>query len=70
LLLAQVAALLLSTGVVFIDAGEQGLLERFGKPVEGRLVLGPGAHLKFPGPSTKSIAPAPSRFKVSMSLHS
>ncbi len=50
LILLQVAALLLSTCAVFIDAGEQGLLERFGKPVAGRTPLGPGAHLKWPWP--------------------
>jgi modulator of FtsH protease HflK len=50
LVLLQVAALLLSTCAVFIEAGEQGLLERFGKPVEGRTPLGPGAHLKWPWP--------------------
>jgi regulator of protease activity HflC (stomatin/prohibitin superfamily) len=43
----QIAVLFLSTGVVFIDAGEQGLLEHFGRP-QG--VLGPGAHLKAPWP--------------------
>jgi len=53
LLLAQMGALLLSTAVVFIDAGEQGLLERFGRPVEGRTLLGPGAHLKWPWPADK-----------------
>src|SRR6266478_4842078 len=53
LLLAQVAVLVLSTGVVFIEACEEGLLERFGKPVEGRTVLGPGAHLKWPWPIDK-----------------
>jgi len=50
LVLLQLAALLLSTCVVFIEAGEQGLLERFGKPVAGRTPLGPGAHLKLPWP--------------------
>jgi regulator of protease activity HflC (stomatin/prohibitin superfamily) len=50
LLLLQLAALLLSTCVVFIEAGEQGLLEHFGRPVEGRTPLGPGAHLKWPWP--------------------
>ncbi len=50
LILLQFGALLLSTTVVFIDAGEQGLLERFGKPVAGRSLLGPGAHLKLPWP--------------------
>jgi len=50
LLLLQGGVLLLSTCVVFIDAGEQGLLERCGKPVEGRTVLEAGAHLKLPWP--------------------
>jgi regulator of protease activity HflC (stomatin/prohibitin superfamily) len=36
--------------VAFIDAGEQGLLERFGKPVPNRTLLEPGAHLKWPWP--------------------
>jgi regulator of protease activity HflC (stomatin/prohibitin superfamily) len=53
LLLAQVGALVLSTAVVFIDAGEQGVLERFGKPVAGRILLGPGAHAKWPWPIDK-----------------
>jgi regulator of protease activity HflC (stomatin/prohibitin superfamily) len=52
LLLAQLAVLLLSTCVVFIDAGEQAVLERFGKPVAGG-VLTPGAHLKLPWPADK-----------------
>lgn len=50
LLLLQLGALMLSTCVVFINAGEQGLLEHFGRPVEGRTPLGPGAHLKWPWP--------------------
>jgi regulator of protease activity HflC (stomatin/prohibitin superfamily)/drug/metabolite transporter superfamily protein YnfA len=50
LLLAQFAVLVLSTCVVFIEAGEQGLLERFGNAVKGRTVLNPGAHLKLPWP--------------------
>src|SRR6266481_3214259 len=53
LLLAQLGALLLSTSAVFIDAGEQGVLERFGQPVGGRTLLGPGAHLKWPWPIDK-----------------
>src|SRR5262249_16885051 len=48
--LLQIVALILSTCVVFIDPGEQGLLERFGKPVAGRTLLNPGGHLKFPWP--------------------
>jgi regulator of protease activity HflC (stomatin/prohibitin superfamily) len=52
LLLAQFAVLLLSTCVVFVDAGEQAVLERFGKPVAGG-VLAPGAHFKLPWPADK-----------------
>ncbi len=48
--LGQLAILLLSTCVVFIDAGEEALLERFGRPVAGREVLGPGVHFKAPWP--------------------
>ncbi len=50
LLLVQFAALILSTTVVFIDAGEQAVLEHFGKPLA---TLGPGAHLKLPWPADK-----------------
>lgn len=50
LILLQVGALLLSTCVVFIEAGEQGLLERFGRRVESRSPLEPGAHFKWPWP--------------------
>jgi len=50
LLLLQLGVLLLSTSVVFIEAGEQGLLERFGRPVKDRTLLEPGAHLKWPWP--------------------
>lgn len=50
LLAAQVVVLFLSTCIVVIEPGEQGVLERFGKPVEGRTVLAPGAHLKLPWP--------------------
>jgi len=53
LLLLQVGVLFLSTMVVFIEAGEQGLLEHFGKPVEGRTPLEPGAHFKWPWPFDK-----------------
>jgi len=48
--LGQAAVLLLSTCVVFIDAGEEALLERNGKPVAGREVIGPGIHFKLPWP--------------------
>ncbi|HZR21108.1 MAG TPA: SPFH domain-containing protein, partial [Verrucomicrobiae bacterium] len=46
----QILLLILSTGLVIIEPGEQALLEHFGKPVEGRTVLGPGAHFKWPWP--------------------
>ncbi len=47
LVLAQFAALLLSTCVVFVDAGEEAVLEHFGRPVQ---VFSAGAHLKLPWP--------------------
>jgi regulator of protease activity HflC (stomatin/prohibitin superfamily) len=47
------AAMIASTCVVFIDSGEQGLLERFGSPVVGRTLLEPGAHLKWFWPVDK-----------------
>ena len=50
LLLVQAAVLLLSTTVVFVDAGEQAMLEHYGKTVG---VLGPGAHFKLPWPVDK-----------------
>jgi modulator of FtsH protease HflK len=52
LLLAQLAVLLLSTCVVFIDPGEQAVLERFGRMVPG--ALNPGAHFKWPWPIDKT----------------
>ena len=51
--LLQLAALLLSSCFVFVDPGEHALLERFGRPVAGRQVLDPGAHLKWPWPMDK-----------------
>jgi regulator of protease activity HflC (stomatin/prohibitin superfamily) len=49
----QVGLLILSTGLVIIEPGEQALLERFGRPVAGSEVLGPGPHLKLPWPVDK-----------------
>lgn len=51
--LLQFALLLVSTCIVFVDPGEQALLEHFGRPVAGREVLSPGAHLKLPWPLGK-----------------
>ncbi|MBI1176556.1 hypothetical protein GC207_03870 [bacterium] len=48
IILLQAGLLWLSTTVVFIDPGEQGLREVFGKSVGN--VLGPGAHFKLPWP--------------------
>jgi len=50
LLLAQLAVLVLSTCVVFVDAGEQAVLEKFGRPVA---TLDAGAHFKLPWPVEK-----------------
>jgi len=50
LFLVQLAALLLSTMVVFVDAGEQAVLERCGKE---KYVLEPGGHFKLPWPADK-----------------
>ncbi len=47
---AQLAVLFLSTCIVFVNAGEQAVLERFGKPVT---VLTAGGHLKMPWPVDK-----------------
>ncbi len=48
--LAQFGILILSTVFVVIEPGEQALLERLGRPVEGRQLLGPGPHFKLPWP--------------------
>lgn len=50
LILAQFAVLLLSTCVVFVDAGQQAIQEHFGKPIA---VLDAGGHLKWPWPIDK-----------------
>src|SRR5262249_53046493 len=39
-----------STCLVYVEPGEEALLERYGIPVEGRGVLGPGFHAKWPWP--------------------
>jgi len=50
LILLQLGVLLLSTCVVFIEPGERGLLERWGRLVESRGELAPGPHLSLPWP--------------------
>jgi regulator of protease activity HflC (stomatin/prohibitin superfamily) len=50
LLLLQFVVLTLSTCFIFIEPGERGLLERWGKPVADRTELAPGVHLKWPYP--------------------
>src|SRR5271154_1751890 len=52
LILAQLAVLFLSTCVVFVDAGEQVVLEHFGKPIAAPLTA--GAHFKLPWPVDKT----------------
>jgi modulator of FtsH protease HflK len=53
IIVAQVVFLVLSTSLVVIEPGEESLLERFGRPVAGRSILGPGLHLKWPFPIDK-----------------
>jgi HflK protein len=48
LILIQFVVLVLSTCFIFIHPGEQGLLERWGRPREA--VLNPGLHMKMPWP--------------------
>jgi regulator of protease activity HflC (stomatin/prohibitin superfamily) len=50
LLLVQFAALILSTCFVFVEVGEQAVLEHFGRPVA---TFGPGPHFKWPWPFDK-----------------
>ena len=52
-LLGLVVAALLSSCIVFLEPGEQALLERFGRSVTSHAPLGPGAHLKLPWPIDK-----------------
>ncbi len=50
LVLAYLGILAGSTCLVYVQPGEQALLERFGNPVPGRDVLEPGFHAKWPWP--------------------
>jgi len=50
LIFFQLVILLAWTSFVFIEPGEEALLERFGQPVAQREILGPGFHLKYPWP--------------------
>jgi HflK protein len=49
LVLVQLGVLILSSMVVFIEPGEQGLIERWGRP-RGEHILNPGMHVKMPWP--------------------
>lgn len=53
LVLVQLSILFVSTCFVFLEPGEQAVLERFGRPVTGRAILSPGPHLKWPWPIDK-----------------
>ncbi len=50
LIVIQIAVLLISTCFVFIETGEQAMLEHFGSPAG---VLSAGPHLKYPWPIDK-----------------
>jgi regulator of protease activity HflC (stomatin/prohibitin superfamily) len=50
LVLAQLGILVLSSCIAVVPPGEQALLERAGRPVAGRGVIGPGLHFKLPWP--------------------
>jgi len=50
LIVAQLAILALSTCFVFINAGEEALVERLGRPLGHGEVLGAGFHVKLPWP--------------------
>jgi len=47
LIILQIAVFLMFTCFVFVDTGEQAIVERFGNP---KAVLNPGPHLKLPWP--------------------
>ncbi len=66
LILGQIVVLLLSTSFAFVEIGEHGLLERFGRPVAGSEMLCSRACISNgPGPSTRCIAFAPTVFRRS-----
>lgn len=52
LVLVQLGVLVLSSMVVFVEPGEQALIERWGRP-RSTHVLNPGGHLKWPWPMEK-----------------
>ena len=47
---SYLAILAASTCLVYVEPGEQALLERFGKPAGAANILGPGFHFKLPWP--------------------
>lgn len=53
LVLLQLGVLWLSTSIVFISPGKQGLAERFGRAIHQQNVLEPGLHFKMPWPIDK-----------------
>ncbi|MCW5558083.1 MAG: protease modulator HflK [Verrucomicrobiae bacterium] len=50
LFVVQLLLIWLSSTLVILEPHEQALLERFGRPVAARAVLGPGLHFKWPWP--------------------
>jgi len=55
LVLAQIAALALSSCFTFVSPGKQGLVERFGRPLGSSNILEPGLHFKMPWPVDKVL---------------
>lgn len=53
LILIQFVVLVVSSCFVFIGPGEEGLLERWGRPARGDNLLRPGLHVKLPWPVDK-----------------
>lgn len=50
LALLQILIVWASTSLVIVESHEEGVLERFGKPVMERAILDPGLHFKWPWP--------------------
>lgn len=51
LMVFTAAIVLLLTSIVVVDAGEEAVVERWGRPIaDGRNVLTPGLHFKYPFP--------------------
>jgi regulator of protease activity HflC (stomatin/prohibitin superfamily) len=54
-ILGLACAIVVSSCFVFVDPGEQVLVERFGRSATESEILGPGAHLKLPWPIDRAF---------------